>query len=413
MDAFICRRDITPDGEIYLDGQISRNRPAEGVLDPLYATVLVLRHSQTLLCLVSTDLIDLPRAFSDEIMAAVSTATGIPPGNVIPSFTHTHSGPSFLMDPVWSYKYDPDATADYRESIVEAIADAAQQALASLQPVTAHIASWLVDGIYGNRNGLQLPEDKAVACLQLRQNNGAVLANLISFACHPTVLGPSNYLLSADIAGRIRLVAEESFGGTAFMLQGAAGDMGNRQYRQGENAAELDRVTTLLRQQLFMQPHWQPLPVEALLIGHTHYTVDITRHTEAVKAQLATTKSELAGQTNPDASKLLDSTRRWLEHLLQQPTQVQYIFDGWLLRLGSLVIVTVPCELSSALALSLKKQFPAYQLWVWGYVYYSNGYLVEAESYGKNFESQTSDFPAGGPEQYIEALIASLGEFLT
>lgn len=52
------------------------------------------------------------------------------------------------------------------------------------------------------------------------------MATLVNFACHATVMGPLNRLITPDYPGAMKRVVEEALGGRCFFLQGAAGDQG-------------------------------------------------------------------------------------------------------------------------------------------------------------------------------------------
>jgi hypothetical protein len=68
------------------------------------------------------------------------------------------------------------------------------------------------------------------------------VATLVNYACHGTVLGPANLLVSADWIGAMRLRVESELGGLALFLQGAAANINPDMYwvdgRAFEMAAE-------------------------------------------------------------------------------------------------------------------------------------------------------------------------------
>jgi len=63
--------------------------------------------------------------------------------------------------------------------------------------------------------------------------DSAPLATVVNFACHGTVLGPGNLLVSADWIGTMRPRVERALGGLTLFLQGAAGDL-NPDHEWGE-----------------------------------------------------------------------------------------------------------------------------------------------------------------------------------
>jgi neutral ceramidase len=99
--------DITPPIGVWLSGYGSRNKPSEGILDPLYAKSLVLDDGQSKIAIVSADLLWVPLKMTNEIRKQVQEKLGIPSQNVMICGTHTHFAPK--IDRV--AKNWPDAAA--------------------------------------------------------------------------------------------------------------------------------------------------------------------------------------------------------------------------------------------------------------------------------------------------------------
>src|SRR5690606_6706931 len=59
------------------------------------------------------------------------------------------------------------------------------------------------------------------------RRDGRVLATVVSYACHPVVLGGDNTLLTADYPGVVRRVLAEKTGAPVLFLTGCAGDANN------------------------------------------------------------------------------------------------------------------------------------------------------------------------------------------
>ncbi len=72
FQAGVARVKITPDLPFWMSGYAARTHPADGVEQDLWAKALALRDpgGQTVV-IVTTDLIGLPRAISDEVAAQV------------------------------------------------------------------------------------------------------------------------------------------------------------------------------------------------------------------------------------------------------------------------------------------------------------------------------------------------------
>ena len=130
-----------------------------------------------------------------------------------------------------------DRVRAYAEGLPHWAAGSARRAAETLTPVRVAAGAGQSD-IAVNRD-LQLedgriivgcnPEgfsDTTVGVLRIDNLDGKPIACVVNYACHPTVLGPGNKLISPDYPGSTRAVVERNTGATCVFLQGAAGDMG-------------------------------------------------------------------------------------------------------------------------------------------------------------------------------------------
>jgi len=234
LRAGVAREVISPPPGVYLIGYGDRTKSNVGVHDDLTATALVLDDGQARVALVACDLLCLNEFIVDRIRAQVGEGT-----QVIVCCSHTHAGPIAYADRQSGRVY-------YRtiNTLVERIARAVQRAAAALVPVELSCGQAQAD-IAVNRRQKQPegevvigvnpegPVDRSVGILRVSTAGGAPLATVVNFACHGTVLGPDNLLISADWIGAMRTRAEQALGGSVLFLQGAAGDL-NPDYEWGE-----------------------------------------------------------------------------------------------------------------------------------------------------------------------------------
>jgi len=235
MKAGVSRVDITPPLGVHMWGYFDRLKGAEGILDPLYARVLVLEAGDQKLAYVD---LDLGRAFGPgslhRLREAVRKDTGI--GDMIVQATHTHAGPVILDD----YQSGPPEweTADL-DKIEHAIHDAA----AHVVPVKLGVGYGETYIGYNRRlinsdgsvtmlwsNSTQMPTwpvDPTIAVLRIDRMDGQPMAILVNYSTHPVTFGPDNLRFSADYPGVMCKVVEQAFGGKplAFFVQGAPGDI--------------------------------------------------------------------------------------------------------------------------------------------------------------------------------------------
>ena len=236
LRAGVAKVDITPPPGQRLWGFAARVDPASGVLDPLYARVLVLEGGGKCVALVA---LDLGRPFGPaslaRLRAAAAKSSGI--SYVLVAASHTHSGP------VIKDEYPPQQTPFWEsvaiEKITQAIATAqarAEEARVGTGYGTAYIAHnrrrLNADGTitWFDRNLTRLPTspvDPTVSVLRVDASDGRPLAVLVNYACHPVILGPDNLSYSADYPAVMSRRVEHELGGEplCFFLQGAPADL--------------------------------------------------------------------------------------------------------------------------------------------------------------------------------------------
>ena len=261
LRAGVARVDITPPAGELLWGYESRHQPATGMLDPLYARVLVLdagpENARRRLALVT---LDLGRSFGpaslERLREAAKQSNGI--SCLLVAASHTHSAPVIKDE----YRGAPPA---WEQSALDKITHAITEAVASLQPVRIGFGTGVTyighnrlrvnpDGSVSwfERNLTQVPTspvDPTVTVLRLDRADGTPFAVLTNYACHPVVFGSDNLRYSADYPGVTNRVVEQALGGSvqSFFLQGAPGDI---------------------------NPYWAVTPIEQDAVGRRDWTGD-------------------------------------------------------------------------------------------------------------------------------------------
>jgi len=235
IKAGVTKVEITPPLGTKLWGYFDRLGGAEGILDPLYARILVLEAGGKRLAYVD---LDLGRAFGpaslDRLQAFARKSSGV--DDLIVQATHTHAGPVILDEysdgtPVWE--------TGALDRIGQAIHDAADNAVPVKLGVgygEAYIGynrrQVNTDGsiamLWSNPTKAPTwPVDPLVAVLRIDRMDGEPLAILVNYAAHPVTFGSDDLKYSADFPGVMCQVVEQAFGGKAlaFFVQGAAGDI--------------------------------------------------------------------------------------------------------------------------------------------------------------------------------------------
>lgn len=235
LSAGVGRVDMTPPPDIPNGMWMAqRHVRAEGIHQTLWLTALALRKGGEAVIVLDIDWCLLSDRQDRAVRAAVSTATGVPSERVLPVCTHNHAGP--VTQDAYRGEGEDDVHA-YVGRLPAWAAEAAAGAMGALEPVRI-VAGRGRSGIGANRD-LRLPDGRAVAgpnpdgfadtevgVVRVERLDGSPLAVLVNYACHPTVLGPDNRLVSPDYPGTTKRVVEEATGARCLFLQGAAGDMG-------------------------------------------------------------------------------------------------------------------------------------------------------------------------------------------
>jgi neutral ceramidase len=277
LRAGVAKISITPPVGIPMAGYAERDRPSEGILDPLYAYAITVEQGDTACGLVVGDLIGFPAEVTAEIRGRVEHLCGLPPGNVFACATHTHWGPEIRSAHVPDRLVET-ASREYPAVLSQLAASALAEAWRRREPAIALCGTGEADLLSFNRRPVgpdgkavmswQMPLDKAILAarrgaelastwvrgggpgqrlsepldelgglragvtdptlpvLKLVRPDGSPLAALFAFACHPVCGAGSEafYLYSFDYPGHARRLLETVLGCPAIFMAGCCGD---------------------------------------------------------------------------------------------------------------------------------------------------------------------------------------------
>lgn len=233
--AGVAKVDITPEDTDGIE-VTGHRRTIHGVRDPLRAAVLVLSDGETQAAIVTMDTISAWTPMVELARAAIEKKTGVPAANIIVAASHNHSGPDF------------DAKSKWGRSLIEKLADAAEQASQNMRPVTVGYGEdrigfsinrrKVIDGRAVVRLNPDGPNDPRVKVLRFDDGTSLTpLAVIMHAVCHPCFFTwgdkgsqpyPSGYpKMSADFPGEAQSFVEMCYGGNtqSLFLQGCAGDI--------------------------------------------------------------------------------------------------------------------------------------------------------------------------------------------
>jgi hypothetical protein len=201
--------------------------------------------------LISNDIIYVSKQTVVRVRQRIGDATGIPPGNILVSASHTHSGPK-MLDPIATSGDAAVARTDptYVAFVEDQIVDAATRAAGRLVPAEIGLAVADAEGIGTNRRDPAGPKDLAVPVLLVRDAaQHEPLAAMLVCSMHPTVLHEDSTRVSGDFPGHARLHLQRELLGEGVPVlyhTGPAGNQSPRHVTRANTFAEADRLGRIL-----------------------------------------------------------------------------------------------------------------------------------------------------------------------
>ena len=229
------RRCVNPPPHISHGGWgAQRHEQAEGIDMDFWATALALSDGNTTALVLDIDIQILTNERADQIRSAVSRATGLPAENIRACATHTHSGPTPYKS--WIEK-GYELVDPWFENLARLVRRGGRRCRG--QPAAGHCSLRTRPMLHQHQPPLRDTRRRALSghqsrrpvrprgsCVALDGLDRQPVATLVNYACHPTIMGPANRLLTPDYPGAMKRVVEQAMGGRCLFLQGAAGDQG-------------------------------------------------------------------------------------------------------------------------------------------------------------------------------------------
>jgi len=260
LRAGAARVDITPKMGTQIAGDIGRRRPAEMLVDPIFAKALVLEEGDRRVCILSLDLLAVTREWADRIRNGAKERFGIEPQDVMVHVVQNHAAPSlghfffnyeseYVTPDLWWLKGGDD---DYHPFAVERTLEAIGRALENMETVRVGIATGVENRVAFNRrfvmrdgtstthvgagelsNVLHVegPIDPEVGVVSFTTESLRPVALLLHHTCHPTHGFPQRYITAGWPGAWARGVAEEFGGDTvAMVVNGCCGNIHHRDH---------------------------------------------------------------------------------------------------------------------------------------------------------------------------------------
>lgn len=239
MKAGAARVDITPQLPVDVLGYVRRDVAPRRTIDPLLATGVYLADGDDVAVIIAADLANLAPGFADTVRRSVAEATGCRPDQVLLNSSHSHAAPwpGALLKLGGESDTWTELELAYWDAVPAHFARVARQAQAAATEARVAGAVGRAPGLAVNRrertaDGRTIlgwnPDgfvDDAVPSIRIDTVDGAPIATLVGFGCHPVVVGPEVSAVGSDFVGPLRRQVEAIRGGVTVFLQGAAGNV--------------------------------------------------------------------------------------------------------------------------------------------------------------------------------------------
>lgn len=402
LKAGVARVDLTPPMSMKatLGGYGARkSKPAEGVHDRIFAKALVLSDGGKRFALVTADVLGFPPTFKTAVINALGDEWQADQVMLLPSHSHT-SIDMTALNPKNILK-NPYIGMFHKEVYDLTIANLAQvirQAAEKLEPVKVGTSSRRLEGWNRNRRKDNTAVDDELTITRIDRPDGTPLAALVNWTAHPTLMDSSDMMFSAGWPGHLQRTMEALIGHgvTVLYYNGAQGDQSatprpDSGKSNWEKAEHYGRELALLAWRQWDKT--QPAPSPKLdCHGQRVKLPKPTYHPSFMKTG--------AAEYGLD-EKTMDLV---LAVMVPQSTAVGY------LRLGDLLIIGIPGEMSAELGTGLKREVAkrtgAKHPVIGGLANEWISYIISAEEYEKGgYESSVSFYGPTLAKTLIDAAL--------
>ncbi len=455
--AGVGRATITPPLAVPIAGWGAQTHTfAEGVETDLWATVLVVDDGRERAGFVDLDLVILTQAESDAVRAAVAGVLGVAGEKVRVALTHNHAGPP---PSGWDWGDGIAALRAYYASLPDAAAGAAAQAMAALRPARVAVGRGesrvavnrredAPNGILATGVNPRGVIDPHVFVTRIDSADERPLAAIVGYTMHPTTMGPTNKLFSADWPGHLKRTFEQITGATCIFVQGATGNVGPGPEGFTDDARVIRKIGGMVAceaARVYLSLYLPGVDFKYERIWESG--APLGKWTAVPRAEVApvvrafSTEMRLPLLPQPplaEAEAELKKRQQRLRDLVSRgapPAEVEAAtfvtkranmavtrartFGGkthlpielHVLRVGDAVMTAIPCEPFVDIGIAIKTQSPFPHTWFGGYHGAWYGYLPVPEEYPrKGYEVNTTPYSTDAAGVAIRDTVAALHE---
>lgn len=318
--------------------------------------------------------------------------------------SHTHNSP--VVSHGMAYDLKPDMR--YWELIRKKMVFSLEDVLERLEPVRVFKDRHCIQGYFNNRNRPQDDHYKYCDEIILKGLDDKPIVKILNFACHPTILGAQNKLITSDFFGILRKSLQGYDGFPVMIWNGEAGDSSPRLLKKGVDWNECIRYGIGIAGQLMYENDLTELETSNVDIQEIMYTIDynpkendyLLRQREKLIEEMQTLDPASDRYQRIETCYLYDVNDKLSQDHICYETR-SYVYD-----FGAFRVVCVPCEIDTVLGARIRNADNKLTY----LCSYSNGfnyYAVNKDEYGIVFESFNTFFPYGAADEMVDKIIDS------
>ncbi len=343
-------------------GYGGREGSAVGVHDSIFVKALALKVNSQLVITISADLLIIPPFVADSVAIFLNKEAGVKREQIVFGATHTHSSIGASTPGIVGEKFSGEFQPGIISFLSRQFTKAALKAIADIKPSNLSSGEIEAPGLVRNRMNKESGRlNDKFTCLSIEQTNGRK-AVIGTFSAHSTTLGGSNLEFSGDYPGYWQRKIEEEYADVAIYFAGTLGSHSHRGVGDG-----------------FEKARYMGENLAELLINSN---LDLQNNDTTIFSFFA-----IPLKTTPMQFRVTNSLylAPFVSNILIPENDIYYL-QG--LRLGDLVWIAMPLELSGEIALDLKNalkqagynsMFTSFNASYLGYVtpskyYYHNSY---------------------------------------
>lgn len=378
-------------------------RTAYGQRDDLLMDVLCMESNQKIV-FFQLDICIVEEEFIQFCKEELCKQFELKPEQISIACSHTHNSP--VVSHGMAYDLKPDLK--YWNLIRKKMIFALSEVLENMETVSVYLDRHVIQGYYNNRNRPNDEHYKFCDEIIIKGLDDKPIVRVLNLACHPTILGAQNKLVTADFFGVLRRALQGYNGMPIMIWNGEAGDSSPRLLKKGVDWNECIRYGTGIAAQLIDENHLIKVEISNIDIKEIVHVVDYNpKENQYLQQQQKKLNLELK-ELDPSSDRYNRIKTCYLYDVDEKLSKdhLHYEMRSYIYDFGVFRVVCVPCEIDTVLGAKIRNADDK----VTYLCSYSNGfnyYAVNSEEYGIVFESFNTYFPYGSADEMVDNIIKS------